>query len=61
MSKLKDKWNGELDDLSYFSKDNIHIWIVDYVNLNNNVYVNISEVHDNLNQVEKEIFEMKIK
>lgn len=32
-------------------------WAIDYVNLNNNV----SKSHDDSIQVEKEIFEMKIK
>lgn len=34
---------------------------MDYLSLNNNIFVGISEVHDELIQVEKEIFEMKIK
>lgn len=56
LSKLKDKWIREFDDLSYFCKDNMCMWTIDYVNLKNNVYVNIYEGCDNLIQVEKEIF-----
>ena len=37
------------------------MWTIDYVNLENNVAINISKSRDNLIQVEKEIFEMKIK
>ena len=34
---------------------------MDYVNLNNNIYVIIREYHDEVIEIEKEIFEMKIK
>jgi hypothetical protein len=37
------------------------MWTVDYTNLNNNFFVNIFEARDDLNQLEKEIFEMNIK
>ena len=35
--KLKEKWAGEFDNLSDFSKDNICTWTIEYVNFNNNV------------------------
>lgn len=34
---------------------------MDYVNLNNTIYVRICEAHDGLIQVENKILEMKIK
>ena len=37
LSKLKDKWVGEFDSMSYFSRECIKAWMVDYVNLNNNI------------------------
>ena len=61
VSKLKDKWAKEFDNLKNFSKDNIRAWTVDYVNLNNNIFVIISEAQDEVTKIEKEIFEMKIK
>jgi hypothetical protein len=61
LSKLKDKWSREFDDLSYFSKDNMHTWTIDYVNLTNNIYINIVESCESLIQVERDNFEMKIK
>ena len=39
----------------------MHRWTIDYVNLNNNIFINIFEAHDNLIQVEKEILDMMIK
>lgn len=61
VSKLKDKWAREFDNLFDFSKGNIRMWTMDYANLNNNIYVFICEVHDELIEIEKQIFEMKIK
>jgi hypothetical protein len=61
LSKLKEKCVGEFDDLSDFSEENMHTWIVGYVNLNNNFFFNMSETRENLIQVEREIFEIKIK
>ena len=60
-SKLKDKWAGEFDDLSDLFKDNILSWTVDYVKLNNDMSICISESCESLIQVEREIFKMKIK
>ena len=37
------------------------MWTIDYVNLNNNISIIIVEAHENLIQVEREIFEMKIR
>ena len=61
VSKLMDKWVGEFDNMSYFSKYNIRTWTVDYVNLNNNIFVTICESYDDLIEIEKYFFEMKIK
>ena len=55
LSKLKDKCIGEFNDLSYFSKDKMCAWTIDYIILNNNVSNNF-EAHENLLQVEREIF-----
>lgn len=49
LTKLRDKWDKKFDSLYDFSRDNMRTWIVDYVNLNHNVYVMISEAHDDLN------------
>ena len=38
-SKLKDKWVGEFNDMSYFFEDNMWTWTIDYVNLNNNISI----------------------
>ena len=61
VSKLKDKWSGEFKNLLDFYEDNIQTWTVDYVNLNNNISIIVCESHDDLIEIEKEIFEMKIK
>ena len=53
VSKLKDKWPGELDNLSYFSEDNIQTWNMDYINLNNNISIIFYESHDDLIENEK--------
>ena len=53
VSKIKDKWAGEFDNLSDFSKDSIWTWSVDYVNLNNNIFVIICEAHDEVIEIEK--------
>ena len=39
LSKLKDKWAREFDNLLDFSKDNMCTWTFDYVNLHNNVFL----------------------
>ena len=36
-------------------------WTMDFVNLNNNISIKTCEAWDDLIEVEKEIFEMKIK
>ena len=61
LSKLKDKWTQEFNDLSYLSEHIMCMWTIDYINLNNNVYISIDEACENLIQLEREIFEMKIK
>lgn len=61
MSKLKDKWVREFDSLINFFKDSIRTWTVDYVKLNNNIFVIISEARDEVIKIKKKIFEMKIK
>lgn len=61
MSKFNDKWAGEFDNLLDFSKDSIQMWIVDYVNINNIFYVIICKSHDEVIEIEKEIFKMKTK
>ena len=43
MSKLKDKWEGEFDSLSYFFDESIKAWTIDYVNLNNNISIIVNE------------------
>lgn len=49
VSKLKDKWAKEFDNLLDFSEDSIQTWVVDYINLNNNIYVIVCEAHDEVN------------
>lgn len=44
VSKLKYKWEGEFDNLSYFSNENIKAWTVDYVYINSNTSIIINEV-----------------
>lgn len=61
LSKLKDKWTREFDSLTYFSEENIKAWIVDYVNLNNNISIIFCEAQKEIIEIEKEIFEMNIK
>ena len=60
VSKLKDKWAREFNNLSYFSKDNIWASTVVYVNLNKNIYVILYESHDELIEIEKEILKWKL-
>lgn len=61
LSKLRHKWSKGFNILSDLSKDNMRTWTVDYVNLNHNVSVSIFEARDDLLEIEKEAFEMKIK
>ena len=60
LSKLKDKWVEEFNDLSDFFEENMSTWTIDYVNLNKNISITIAEACDSLIQVERETFEMKI-
>ena len=59
--KLKDKWYDEFDSLYDFSRNNMRTWIVDYLNLNHNVFVIFFEVPEDLLEIEKDEFQMKIK
>ena len=61
VSKLKDKWVGDIYNLSNFSSDSIRTWNTDYINHNNNISITICKSYDVLIGVENEIFEMKIK
>lgn len=61
VSKFKDKWLKEFDNLSDFSEDNIRMRTIDYVNLNNNITIIICESCYELIEIKNEIFEMKIK
>lgn len=49
------------DSLFDFYGDNMHMWTIDYVNLNHNVYVSISKARVELLEIEKEAFEIKLK
>ena len=53
VSKIKDKWVRQFDNLMSFSEDDIRAWTVDYINLNNNIWVIISESHDEVIEIEK--------
>lgn len=61
LSKLRDKWVVEFDSVFDLYRNNMHTWIVDYINLNHNVYVSVFEACGDLFEIEKEEFEMKIK
>lgn len=61
VSKLKEKWDGEFESLSYFFDENIRAWTFDYVDLNNNVSNIVIEARDEIIEIEKEMFAMKIK
>ena len=43
VSKPKDKWVREFDNLMVFFEDNIRSWTVDYTNLGKNIYVTVWE------------------
>lgn len=51
LSKLRGKWVEEFDSLSNFSK-NMCMWTIDYVNLNHNISINISEICDDFLEIE---------
>ena len=61
LSKLGDKWDEEFYSLSDFSRDNMRTWTIDYLNLNHNISVSILEAHDDLLEIERDVFQMKIK
>jgi hypothetical protein len=46
VSKLKDKWAGDFEILSDFSKESIKTWTMDCVNLNNNIWAMVNEARD---------------
>ena len=39
----------------------MHMWTIDYVNLNENTFFNIYEAYDNLISVGKEIFKWRLR
>ena len=51
LSKLREKWVEEFDSLTDFSRANIHMWTVDYVNHYHNASISISEVCDDLLEI----------
>ena len=51
----------EFDNMFDFSENNMRTWTMDYVNLNNNIFVTVGESHDDLIEVEKEFFKLRIK
>ena len=61
LTRLKGRWDEEFDNLINFSGDDMHMWIVHYVNINHNIFFNLSEDHDELLDIERELFQMKIK
>ena len=52
MSKLKDKWVEEFDSMSKFSEERIKTWIIDYVNLNNNLLIIVTETREEILDIE---------
>lgn len=56
LSKLKDKWAEDIDSLKYFTKNNIRAWTMDYINLNNNIFVILSEARDEVIEIKKYIY-----
>ena len=60
VSKLKDKWAREFDILSYFFEENIRTWVVNYVNLNNNIVNIVLKEKEEIIEIDKEMFEMNI-
>lgn len=61
LSKLRDKWAKEFDNLFDFSGDNMCIWTIEYVNHNHNIFGNIYESWDDLLEIEKEVFQIKFR
>lgn len=53
VSKLKDKWVGEFENLTNFSEEIIKEWILDCVNLNNNISIIVNEVSKEIMEIEK--------
>ena len=61
LSKLKDKWVGEFGSLSNFFDENIRTWTVDYVNLYSIILNIVIKAREEIIEIEKKMFEMKIK
>ena len=61
VSKIKEKWAEEFDNLTDFSKDNIKSLTIDYVNLDNNILIIVGEAWEEIIEMGKKIFEMNIK
>ena len=61
LARLRYRWAKEFDSLVDLSKDDMHTWTIHYVNLNHNIYVSLYEAHDELLDIEREVFQMKIK
>ena len=50
-----------LQNSTNFSGDDMHACIVDYANLNHNISTILSEALDEVLDIEREVFQMKIK
>ena len=61
LARLKDKWAEEFDNLVDLSRDDMRTWTVDYVNFNHNIFVILSKACDKVLDIEREVFQMKIK
>ena len=61
VSKLKEKWEGEFDSLSYSFDERIKAWTVDYVNLNNSISIIINESQEEVIKIKKIMFKINIK
>ena len=61
LSKLKEKWVEEFENLSNFLEENMKIWIVSYVNFNNDNTTILSQGREYISYIEKEFFDMKVK
>jgi hypothetical protein len=61
LAKLKDKRARDFDNLSDFSEENIKTWTISYVNFNNDILIVIYQGKEELADIEKEPFDMKVK